>query len=366
MDLDLTLTADPLQGNAPGGIISGAWIQQLVIEAHFGTGLARNKPPWREIDHWLLSLGLSQYSGDPNLNIALDTAFPLQTTAHPVGLWLTEAAIERRAAGGTMTVKAGVMPLNPEFVETPVLNSYIHAALNNTLNLNTAGVPINPFATPAVMAQLRLWEGSELGIGQFWLAPVAGIAALFGVTPQQVTDGGTLQILQWSLNDLPGSTGLAKPLLTNGQTINRQLPTPRLLLGGYNSSGSQTNRVLYGVATLATNLPFALDHRFWLGFNRGLNAANNPNPSFLAGGLLSQGVVPGRPLDVLAIAYGSTSFSSQLTPGLASEGVLEVNYTLPVSRQLTIQPVVQWILNPAGNSTRRAVVAGGMQLSLSF
>jgi carbohydrate-selective porin OprB len=45
--------------------------------------------------------------------------------------------------------------------------------------------------------------------------------------------------------------------------------------------------------------------------------------------------------------------------------VLELNYTIPISSQLSIQPVLQWILQPGG-SNRAAVVAAGMQLSLSF
>jgi porin len=67
----------------------------------------------------------------------------------------------------------------------------------------------------------------------------------------------------------------------------------------------------------------------------------------------------------LAVGYGSTSFSQVLTPGLRPEGVLELNYTIPISSQLSIQPVLQWILQPGG-SNRAAVVAAGMQLSLSF
>lgn len=365
VDLDLELTADPLMGKAPTLGITGGWMQQLVLNTTFSSGLSRDKSQWREFDRWAVNLQLSAFSGNANLGQTLGTAFPLQTTAHPVGLWLTEASIERKAAGGEVFLKAGVLPLNPGFVQAPVLNSYIHSALNNTLNLETYGLPINPFAAPGATAHLRLGASSELRLGQFWLQPVIGIASLFGVNPQQPSVAGSLQIVQWNLHDLPGTAAVRRPLLRNQRPIARQLPPPLLQIGAYNSTNPDSNQVVYGLLTLAAPLPMGLDHRLWFGLNQGFDPQNNPNPSFLAGGWLAQGLVPGRPLDVLAVGYGSTSFSQVLTPGLRPEGVLELNYTIPISSQLSIQPVLQWILQPGG-SNRAAVVAAGMQLSLSF
>ena len=365
IDLNLQLTAEPFLGESPTRGVAGAWMQQLVLNSTISSGLARDPSQWREHDHWRFNLQLSAFSGNANLSQALGTAFPLQTTAHPVGLWLSEAAIARKASGGAVFFKAGVVPLNPGFVEAPVLNSYIHSALNNTLNLETYGLPINPFAAPGAMAHVRLGRSSELRLGQFWLEPVNGIASLFGVNPQQPTVGGSLQIVQWNLHDLPGSAAVQRPLLQNQQPVARQLPAPLLQIGGYNTTAPDANQVVYGLLTLAAPLPFGLDHRFWVGFNQGFDPQNNPNPSFLAGGWLAQGLVPGRPLDVLAVGYGSTSFSQALTPGLRPEGVLELNYTVPISSQLSIQPVLQWILQPGG-SIHGAVFAGGMQITLSF
>jgi porin len=365
VDLDLELTADPLMGKAPTLGIAGAWMQQLVLNTTFSSGLSRDKSQWREFDRWAISLQLSAFSGNANLGQTLGTAFPLQTTAHPVGLWLTEASIERKAAGGEVFLKAGVLPLNPGFVQAPVLNSYIHSALNNTLNLETYGLPINPFAAPGATAHLRLGASSELRLGQFWLQPVIGIASLFGVNPKQPSVAGSLQILQWNLHDLPGTAAVQQPLLRNQRPIARQLPPPLLQIGAYNTTKRNSNQVVYGLLTLAAPLPMGLDHRLWFGLNQGFDPQNNPNPSFLAGGWLAQGLVPGRPLDVLAVGYGSTSFSQVLAPGLRPEGVLELNYTIPISSQLSIQPALQWILQPGG-SNRAAVVAAGMQLSLSF
>ncbi len=366
VELGLDLSAEPLFGDAEAGGIKGAWMQQLVFTTRLGSGLGRDKRQWREIDHWSLHLQLTAFSGDPNLAQTLGAAFPLQTDADPTGLWLTAAAVERRAAGEALAIKAGVFALNPGFVQAPVLDSYVHSALNDTLNLETFGLPINPFAVPGLMVQARLGRGSELRLGQFWLEPLHRTAGLFGGRPQQPAFSGSLQIVQWTLHDLPGAAAVRQPLQHRRQLISRQLPDPLLQIGGYSNTGPLPNQVVYGLLTLAAPLPVGLDHRVWVGFNRGLDPANNPNPTFLSGGWLAQGLLPGRPLDVLAVGYGRTSFSQLLTPGLRPEAVIEVNYTIPLSSQLSLQPVVQWILQPDGSASRAPLVAGGVQLSLSF
>lgn len=366
IELGLDLSAEPLLGKDEADALKGAWMQQLVLTTRLSSGLGRDRRQWREIDHWAFDLQLTGFSGDPNLARMLGAAFPLQTDAHPTGLWLTAAALERRAAAGELSIKAGVIPLNPGFVQAPVLNSYVHSVLNNTLNLETVGLPINPYAAPGVMVQARLGQGSELRFGQFWLEPVQRIAGLFGVNPGQPTISGSLQIVQWSLHDLPGAAASRQPLRHRQQLISRQLPDPLLQIGGYSTAGPASNRVVYGLLTLVAPVPVGLDHRLWFGFNRGLDPANNPSPQFLSGGWLAQGLLPGRPLDVLAIAYGRTSFSQLLTPELHPESVIELNYTIPLSSQLSVQPVVQWILQPDGRASRAPLLAGGVQLSLSF
>jgi porin len=46
---------------------------------------------------------------------------------------------------------------------------------------------------------------------------------------------------------------------------------------------------------------------------------------FVSGGWLSQGVIPGRPFDVLALGLGRSSFNSDVTTGLNPESLLELN-----------------------------------------
>jgi porin len=273
--------------------------------------------------------------------------------------------------GGGLAVKAGVFSRNPGFISTPVLNQYVHAALNDTLNFNLPDLPINPYVAPGL--QLG-WTPCRQGrYGAFWLVPEIALASLFGVNPNQVPSISSLHILQWTLSQLPGSEALAAPIQRQRQgqqlAIACQLPPPQLQLGGRyvaNPSPGDSIGDTYGAVNLASGLPLGLDHRFWLGFHSSLSGSINPVPLSLAGGWLSQGLLPGRPLDVLAIGFVRSSFNSQLNPGLNPEAVLELNYSFNLNANHPLQPVLQWVLNPGGTGQLNDILAAGLQLQLQF
>ncbi len=368
MKLDFNLTAEPLGGSLSTGGTSAVWMQQLSLNATFSPGLAKPRDHWRELDHWSAQLQLTTFSGNPDLNLALGTTFPLQTGAHPTGVWLTEASVQRITAGDPVFFKAGILSLNPSFVQSAVFNNYINSTLNNTLNLTITGLPINPFVAPGALMHVRLSPSSELRLGQFWLNSETQLAALLGVNPGQPRVNGTLQLVQWTMLDLPGSRAVSSPIRQGERLISRQLPAPELHMGGFNSTASLPgpNQGVYGSFSLPLQLPAGLDHRLWLGFSAGFNPVNNPTPLVLSGGWLSQGLLPGRPFDVLAFGISSSQLSQTLSSNLSNEHVLELNYTIPINSMLSVQPVLQWIVNPGGNPSRAAVIAGGVQLSISF
>ena len=373
MSLDLELTGATMAGINPTVLPAGdaAWIQQLVIDGSLSQGLGKAPQSWKEFDHWSLNVQLTSFSGNPNLYLPLGAAFPLQSSAHPIGLWLTEASIKRSAGQGDFDIKAGLLPLNPSFIESPSLNAYVHSALNNTLNLAIPGLPINPFVAPGAELDWQLGHGQTVRVGGYWLDAQTALASMLGVNPLQPDVQGTLQIVQWNLSNLPGSQTVAAPIQSRAGLIARQLPAPLLQLGAFTTTASSalyppgSNQGVYGSVTLPAPVGIGLDNRVWLGFNSGLNSSVNPYPLAVMGGWLNQGLIPGRPFDVLALGIGRTSFSPQLTPG-SFEGVVELNYAINLNAQLTLQPVIQWIINPGGGNAGDGAIAGGLQVSLSF
>ena len=235
IDLNLNLQAQPLANPGGGTEQSASWMQQLTLGAAFSSGLAKPADQWHEGDHWRANLQLMLFSGDPQLNAAIGAAYPLQSTAHPTGLWLTEATIERRAGKGELALKAGVFSLNPGFVMTPVLDQYVHSALNDTLNFNIDGLPINPYVAPGLQLSWtpgRQGRYGEWRYGAFWLDAQVALAGLFVVNPDLSPSEGSLHTLQWTFTQLPGASALAAPIRRQGQTISRRRPPPRFSWAG--------------------------------------------------------------------------------------------------------------------------------------
>jgi len=135
--------------------------------------------------------------------------------------------------------------------------------------------------------------------------------------------------------------------------------------GGYvaQASNNEILPMLFGSLTLAPQLPIGLDNRIWLGFNGGNEVGGNPVMLFGSGGWLCQGLIAGRPFDVLALGFGRSSFNQQLLAGLRPQSLVELNYSFNLNSSLSIQPVLQWIQAPASVGS---ILALALQVQLQF
>ena len=382
LNLTLTINAAPI-ANPLGGLSAAAnWMQQNELTLTAGSGLGLAPSRWRgELDHWQARLRLNLYNGQPTFGSAIGSLFEPQAVAYDPGAYLSDVSVSRSSRDLSLQISAGYQSIDQDFLVTPAFTAYLYSGFNDTLNLTIPGLPITPFAAPSLVLQ---WRRPGLGtwkVGAYWLDQETELAGLFGAPPALSQDlRGNLQVLQWDLPLWSGDTALQRPItLSGGETVERQLPAPLLQLGAFRNhsrffasadspTGRSTllNHVAYGSLTLPARLPLGLDNRVWGLVQWGLNPSQNTTPLFLAGGWQCQGLFPGRPLDVLSLGVGRTGFSSQLLPQLSWAGAVELNYTVQISDRLSLQPVLQWILRPSGDSSVPAIVTAGLQLNLSL
>jgi porin len=127
------------------------------------------------------------------------------------------------------------------------------------------------------------------------------IAASLGVKPLTTKLKGNLQIVQWSMN--PWIDSQQK----NAKESEQNLPDPLIQLGGYSATtdldttqstnlGDGSNHGIYGAITWPVSLPIGNDNRIWISSSLSLNPNNNPLISYVAGGLLSEGILPWQAL----------------------------------------------------------------------
>ena len=374
LDLNLDFTAQPVVGVSGGQDPSASsWMQQISAELTLGAGLNKDPSSWTPLDHWQIQLGLSQLTGNTTLNQQLGTSYPLQSLVTPTGTWFTQASLARLEGENQIdwSMNAGVISIEDNLMEIPSLNYYINDTLNTPYNLSVTGLPIAPLT--ATGAQIG-WHHKQLGsfdYGYYNLNQTHQIAASLGVTPLTPKLEGSLQIVQWSINPLANSQD------TTIKESEQNLPDPLIQLGGYFSNthldvsantnpGDGTNNGIYGTVTWPLSLPIGENNLIWISSSLSHNPNNNPLISYTAGGLLSQGVLPGRPLDVLAVGFNRNGFSQSITPNQSYEGVLELNYTIQISESLQIQPLMQWIINPSGIGSEPTIWATGAQINLSI
>lgn len=383
IDLGFSVTAEPMINPLGGERRTSAWMGQTSLSLTVGSGLARPLPRRRELDRWSIGVLVNHFGGNPEYAEAVGALFPLQQTAYPEGFLLSELSVNRGGDADRLSLKAGIVPLNPTFVAAPVMDLHVHSAFNNTLNINQAGLPINPYAALGGIVSVRPAPELRLDAGWFDLSSTGPVARWLGSPPlRERPPGGSARLLQLSWRPSPpaaetegtiracrSAAGLTRPRgpCTRPMAVEDQLPARLLSVGGYHTSRQGSG--IYGSATWRSGLPLGLDERLWIGAALASDPDSTVTPGFLAGGLVVQGPLADRPLDRLVLGAGRTSLSRAATPQRPSgwEGVIELGYQLQLNRALTLQPTLQWILHPS--SAERPVpgiLAAGLQLTLDF
>ncbi len=111
---------------------------------------------------------------------------PWQTAAQRQWLLALRGKRGTTPRQGNLELKVGLFALDPDWVSAPVLDAYVHSALDNSLNLNLDGVPLNPAVAPGVQVSWTPGGAGEWGtwqLGGFWLEPADELGGLFGVNP---------------------------------------------------------------------------------------------------------------------------------------------------------------------------------------
>lgn len=380
IDIGLAYTAEPMLNPLGGSSQRAGWMQQTALSMSLSSGLSRPVSQWREPDHWSLNANVNHFSGDPSYGEQIGALFPLQQLAHNTGFWLSEASISRASGNGWISVKGGVVPLNPDFISAPIFDFYVHSAFNDTLNIAVDDLPINPISALGGIVSLQPSPAISLRYGWFDLSTSLPLSSWLGVRQTFRDRGGSAQLLQLDVTPEAGlpstelkacrrGTGIQRrrEACTAPVQVSRQLPTTRFSLGGIHTSNE--GQGLYGSLTVPSGLQLGLDNRLWLGGSLWTDRTLNSAPSFVAGGLVVQGPLASRPLDVLVLGLGKAGLSRRADPGLPDgfEAMVELGYQVQINRNVALQPTLQWILQPSGTAAPLpSILAAGLQLSVSF
>jgi len=309
------------------------------------------------------------WSSGSDLSADIGNTFTVAQWFEGRELRLTDMFLQQSLLDGRLDLKAGRFSTGNDFLTSPIDVSFVNEALNPIIlavQKNVPGVTAEPNATWGGRIAVQPTPWFSISTGAFYSDP----------TLNQLTANGT----EFSINSSEGYFLVTEAtFLVHAENKAPGMPG-RYRLGAYYDSNQyasfshpgaeQTGN--YGLYVMGEQMVF---REGGPGSAKGLtlfgaiiyapSASINTMPVFASTGASYRGLLPTRDRDTAAFALYYGGFSRYL-PGLTYELVLEWTYAIALGRRLTIQPDVQYVINPGGVSSVGNAVVLGMQIGIEF
>jgi porin len=282
---------------------------------------------------------------------------------------LTNMYLQQSLLDGRLDLKAGRFSTGADFFNPPIDLIFVNEALNPIIvavQVNVPGVTADPNATWGGRVAVQPTPWFSLATGAYYSDPTLNQLTANGTEFGISTSNGYFLVTEaaFLLHSEKGSQGLPGRYRLGAYYDSNQYAS--LNHPGRQQTGN------YGLYVMGDQMVF---REGGPGSSRGLSlfgaliyapsASINPLPLFASVGATYSGLVPTRDRDIAAFAMYYGGFSRYL-PGQTYEMVLEWTYAIAVGRRLTIQPDVQYVINPGGVSSVGNAVVLGLQIGIEF
>jgi porin len=309
------------------------------------------------------------WSTGSDLSDDIGSIFPVAELFAGDRLRLYTLFLEQTHLSKRLSIKAGRFATTDDFLTLPLAGLFVNSALDHSVyaaEVNVPGVTAWPVATWGGRVRVRPVEPLEVSVGAFYSDPALD---------QDTTNGTQFAISTKAGYFIVGEVGYR---LHHEKTARGLRGHYRV--GAYYDSNLYTpfpdparrRRGNYGVYALGEQMILregGPESDQGLSVFAALTAAPdqsiNTLPWFGAAGLIYRGLLPGREGDTSGLALFYGGFSRHL-PGQTYEMVLEWTYAIALTPWLTVQPDIQYIINPSGRSTIKDALVVGAQLIIQF
>ncbi len=349
-----TTTTDLWQ-NTSGGVKRGGVVINTADAIFDFDGAAVGHKGWSANLHVLATDGhsLSALLGD------LQTATNIEGdgATHVFEAWV------RRQITATTAIKVGVIDLNADFDANETPGLFINSSHGVGPELSGAGpnaAPVWPTGTAGVEVQMTPTENSRF------------TAALFNGTPRDVDH--PLALAAVTLHKDDGVMAIAQGDWTSAKGVHWSAGlwhhtadfSPLDPLASKPVSG-QTGA--YGL--VEAPLPFLAKSSGWIRIAK-VDDASSYVASYVGGGVTHDGLFSARPDDKIGLAFAYAGISDKAREASALEGVplksgelaFELTYAAQITPALALQPDVQYIIHPGGDSSLGDALVIGLRISL--
>jgi len=329
--------------------------------------------------------GFSQRSGTSLTDVDIGNTFNVAQVCCGATYRLVDVYLEQPFFNDRLNVRVGRLVAGDEFMTSPLYWLFVSAGVDGNpagIFQNAPGMTSYPVATWGARLRVQPVETVYAMVGAFNGDPTLGDNGKHGVDWTMRGPVFAIAEIGYLLNQAQGASGLPGNYKIgayyNGgpfpQFLGGAAGGPAAVVQGNAGFYLLADQTIYrgGGANPPSLTPF-------VSIVVAPNAAINAMPTFVDGGLVYRGLIPGRANDVAGFAVIYGSFSSDLRQserlqrreGVAAalqdyEVVLEWMYSIQLARWLVVQPDVQYILRPGGSSAIPNALVVGLQLSANF
>lgn len=309
------------------------------------------------------------WSSGSDLSDDIGNIFPVAEIFAGDRVRLYSLFLEQMLFGERLSIKAGRFATTDDFITLPVAGLFVNSALDPSVyavEINVPGATAWPIATWGGRLRVRPVEALDVSVGAFYSDPTLNQDSTNGVQFTISTQAGYFVVgeVGYRLHHETPSSGLPGHYRVGAYYDSNRYP--RL------SDPAQGRRGNYGAYVLADQMVLregGPDSNQGLTLFAALTVAPaqsiNTMPWFAAAGLVYRGLLPRRARDTAGFALYYGGFSRDL-PGQTYEMVLEWTYAVALTPWLTVQPDIQYVVNPNGRPTIRDALVVGAQMILQF
>lgn len=311
------------------------------------------------LDYDGVSGGVSWLSGQIDLTLIAGKSVSalagdvqgVSSNEFPRTLRVTNAWVQ--ASGRRASVKVGIIDSNADFDEQNVGAIFVHSSHGTGPEFSGAGLAGSP-ATP----------NTTLGVVTALFSAEAGWRLRGGVFNGRPSDPDRPGRPSFAFSREIGVLAMGEADLTRDWG--------RIAVGGWHFTstlpaldGSGERRgASGGFVIIEPNLirrDGGLQVQSWVRLGLG-DAATDAVRSYVGGGVVASGFWARHPDDAVGLAVAQARMNGRARPGAGAETAFELTFQHGVTDWLTVQPDVQWVINPGGFGDVRNAVVGGIRL----
>ena len=359
----ISYTAD-VQGNVMGGLRRGsAYAGQLNADLTFDLGKLAG------LDGLTFGISGNWASGTDLSADDIGNFFVVAQAFAGDRVRLYTLYLDQSLLEGRLDIKVGRFAPGDDFLSWPQYTFFVNIALNPAIfatQVNVPGFTAAPIGTWGGRVRAKPIETFTTTVGMFFSDPSRDLSNTGGIDfGLDVPGAGYLAMAEFAYlhNQGEGAGGMPGTYRFGGYYDSNRYPT---------FTDPQTfRRGNWGVYLLADQIIYrdGPESQRALALFGALVAAPrqsiNTIPLFASGGVVYRGLLPRRPKDITGLAAYVGAFSRDL-PGQSVETVLELTHTMPLTPWLTVQPDIQYIINPAGRSSATNALVIGVQIMIQF